>query len=90
MTSLRHDFVIDVCMLMFARYFRIMTVTEHINQAKDTLISFEILPPLKGKGIGAIYDHLDPLMEFKPSFINVTYHRSESMFKKRPMAGLKK
>src|SRR5246127_5649304 len=60
-----------------------MTVTEHIRQAKDTIISFEILPPLKGKGIGAIYDHLDPLMEFKPSYINVTYHRSETMFKKK-------
>jgi methylenetetrahydrofolate reductase (NADPH) len=61
-----------------------MTVIEHINQAKDTIISFEILPPLKGKGITAIYEHLDPLMEFKPSFINVTYHRSETMFKKKP------
>jgi methylenetetrahydrofolate reductase (NADPH) len=61
-----------------------MTVIEHINQAKGTLISFEILPPLKGKGINAIYDHLDPLMEYKPSFINVTYHRSETMFKKKP------
>jgi methylenetetrahydrofolate reductase (NADPH) len=61
-----------------------MTVIEHIQQAKDTLISFEILPPLKGKGITAIYDHLDPLMEFHPSFINVTYHRSETMFKKKP------
>src|ERR1044072_2082626 len=60
-----------------------MKVTEHIAQAKDTLISFEILPPLKGKSIESIYDHLDPLMEFKPSFINVTYHRSEHMFKKR-------
>lgn len=60
-----------------------MKVTEHISQAKDTLISFEILPPLKGKSIESIYDHLDPLMEFKPSFINVTYHRSEHMFKKR-------
>jgi methylenetetrahydrofolate reductase (NADPH) len=61
-----------------------MTVTEHIRQAKDTLISFKILPPLKGKGISAIYDHLNPLMDHKPSFINVTYHRSETMFKKRP------
>ncbi|MER3498843.1 MAG: methylenetetrahydrofolate reductase [NAD(P)H] [Chitinophagaceae bacterium] len=60
-----------------------MTVIEHINQAKKTLISFEILPPIKGKGINAIYEHLDPLMEFKPSFINVTYHRSETMFKKK-------
>src|SRR5678809_1486369 len=61
-----------------------MTVIEHINQAKETLISFEILPPLKGKGISAIYDHLDPLMQFKPAYINVTYHRSETMFKKKP------
>jgi len=60
-----------------------MKVIEHIQQAKDTLVSFEILPPLKGKTISSIYDHLDPLMEFKPSFINVTYHRSETMFKKK-------
>lgn len=59
-----------------------MKVIDHINQAKNTLISFEVLPPLKGKGIGALYNHLDPLMEFKPSFINVTYHRSEHVFKK--------
>ena len=61
-----------------------MKVIDHINQAKDTLISFEILPPLKGKGISAIYNHLDPLMELKPDYINVTYHRSEHIFKKKP------
>jgi methylenetetrahydrofolate reductase (NADPH) len=60
-----------------------MKVVDHINQAKDTLISFEVLPPLKGKGIEALYKHLDPLMEHKPAFINVTYHRSEHVFKKR-------
>jgi len=59
-----------------------MKVIDHINNAKDTLVSFEVLPPLKGKGIEALYKHLDPLMEFKPSFINVTYHRSEHVFKK--------
>jgi len=60
-----------------------MHVTEQLAKAKDTLVSFEILPPLKGKTITSIYDHLDPLMEFKPSWINVTYHRSETMFKKK-------
>ncbi len=60
-----------------------MKVIDHLNQAKDTLVSFEVLPPLKGKSINSIYDHIDPLMEFKPSWINVTYHRSESMFKKK-------
>lgn len=62
-----------------------MKVIDYINEAAGkTLVSFEILPPLKGKSIDALWDHLDPLMEFKPSFINVTYHRSESMFKKKP------
>ncbi len=60
-----------------------MKVTDHLEQAKDTLISFEVLPPLKGKTINTLYEHLDPLMEFKPSWINVTYHRSETMFKKK-------
>ncbi|MEJ7821794.1 MAG: methylenetetrahydrofolate reductase [Chitinophagaceae bacterium] len=60
-----------------------MKVTDHLKERKDTVISFEILPPLKGKTITSIYDHLDPLMEFKPAFINVTYHRSEQVFKKK-------
>jgi methylenetetrahydrofolate reductase (NADPH) len=60
-----------------------MKVIDHIKQAKDTLVSFEVLPPLKGKTINSLYNHLDPLMEFKPSFINVTYHRSEQVFKKK-------
>lgn len=60
-----------------------MKVTDHIAQAQGTLISFEVLPPLKGKGIEALYRHLDPLMAFDPAYINVTYHRSEHVFKKR-------
>jgi methylenetetrahydrofolate reductase (NADPH) len=60
-----------------------MKVTDHIAQAKETLISFEILPPLKGKTIQTLFDHLDPLMEFKPSWINVTYHRSETAYKRK-------
>lgn len=60
-----------------------MKVTDHIARAEGTLVSFEVLPPLKGKGIDALYRHLDPLMEFNPAYINVTYHRSEHVFKKR-------
>ncbi len=61
----------------------LMKVIDHIRQSTETAVSFEILPPLKGKTISSIYDHLDPLMEFRPAFINVTYHRSETMFKKK-------
>jgi len=67
-----------------------MKVIEHLNEAKKPLISFEILPPLKGKSIQSIYDSIDPLMEFKPSFINVTYHREEFVYKKREKGYLEK
>lgn len=67
-----------------------MKVTEHLKKAKKPLVSFEILPPLKGKSIQSIYDSIDPLMEFKPSFINVTYHREEFVYKKREKGFLEK
>lgn len=59
-----------------------MKVTQHIENAKGkTLFSFEILPPLKGQNIQSIFDGMDPLMEFNPPFIDVTYHREEYEFK---------
>jgi methylenetetrahydrofolate reductase (NADPH) len=59
-----------------------MKVTEHIENANGkTQFSFEILPPLKGQHIQSIFDNIDPLMEFKPPFIDVTYHREEYVFK---------
>lgn len=65
---------------------RVMKVREHIAkaiEAKKTEFSFEILPPLKGQNINTIFDNIDPLMEFKPPFINVTYHREEYVYKER-------
>lgn len=67
-----------------------MKVTEHLKKAKSPLFSLEILPPLKGKGIQSIYDGIDPLVEFNPSFINVTYHREEFVYKKREKGYLEK
>lgn len=67
-----------------------MKVTEHIANAKGTLFSVEILPPLKGKSIQSIWDILDPIMEFNPAFIDVTYHREEYVYKKRENGLLEK
>ncbi len=61
-----------------------MKITEVIENSKDTLVSFEILPPLKGGSMEAIFKSLDPLMEFKPPFIDVTYHREEFIYNMRP------
>lgn len=58
-----------------------MKITEHIATAKNTLFSFEILPPLKGQDINQIYAGIEPLMEFNPPFIDVTYHREEFIMK---------
>ena len=57
-------------------------VTEHIANAKSTLFSLEILPPSTGESIHKLFDNIAPLMEFKPKFIDVTYHREEFVFKK--------
>ncbi len=68
-----------------------MKVTDHIQSAKGkTLFSFEILPPLKGQNIQTIFDNIDPLMEFKPPFIDVTYHREEYDYKELPNGLLEK
>jgi methylenetetrahydrofolate reductase (NADPH) len=60
-----------------------MKVTEHIARTKRTLFSFEILPPLKGQSINQLFSAIEPLLEFKPSFIDVTYHREEYVYKQK-------
>jgi methylenetetrahydrofolate reductase (NADPH) len=61
-----------------------MKVTDHISRNQGrTLFTFELLPPLKGENIESIYQTIDPLIEFSPSFIDVTYHREEVIFKER-------
>lgn len=68
-----------------------MNVIDTLNSNKGkTLFSFEILPPLKGKNIQSIYNAIDPLRDFDPSFINVTYHREEYVYKKREKGYLEK
>jgi len=86
-----NDFLIFVnpcsnffCGLIFFIKTRIaLKVTEHIKTAKKTLFSFEILPPLKGQSIQSFFQAIEPLMEFKPSFIDVTYHREEYVYQQR-------
>lgn len=37
--------------------------------------SFELLPPLKGDGTQGVFGAIDPLVEFDPAYIDVTFHR---------------
>ena len=59
-----------------------MKIIDHIKKAKGkTLFSFELLPPSKGQGIKKVFAAIDPLMEFNPPFIDVTYHREDYIYK---------
>lgn len=61
-----------------------MKIIDHIEKAKGkTLFSFELLPPSKGQGIHKVFEAIDPLMEFNPPFIDVTYHREDYIYKER-------
>lgn len=68
-----------------------MKITEHIAQAKGkTLFSFEIVPPKKGNNIEDLYKNIEPLLEFKPPFIDVTTAREEYYYKEHPNGLLEK
>jgi methylenetetrahydrofolate reductase (NADPH) len=67
-----------------------MKVIDLINKAEKTLFSFELLPPLRGNNINSIYKVIDPLLPYHPSFINVTYHQEEVVYKKRENGLLEK
>lgn len=67
-----------------------MKVIDHLKDSNKTLFSFELLPPLKGHNINLIYKTIDPLLEFNPSFINITYHQEEVVYKKHESGLLEK
>ncbi len=58
-----------------------MSIPQIIEGHRGAGFSFEILPPLKGKGIQQIFNNIDKLQEFDPLYINITTHRSELVFK---------
>ena len=66
-----------------------MKLTEYFKSDK-TIFSFEVLPPLKGKSIDSLYNAIDPLMEFNPAFVDVTYHREEYIERPRKAGGYDK
>lgn len=61
-----------------------MKVTDLVTSDVKTGFSFEVLPPLKGKGISQLFRNIDILKEFDPLYINITTHRSEMVYKNTP------
>lgn len=59
-------------------------VTDILNKKITPFASFELVPPLKGSDISKLYHSIEPLMEFKPPFINITFHRDEVEYRQKP------
>ena len=57
-----------------------MHITEYIAKRKKPLISIEIMPPEKGHSIQEIYDTIDQMLPFDPTFITVTYHQQRIVY----------
>lgn len=51
---------------------------------KHTDFSFEVLPPLRGKGLTSVYNTIGRLMPYNPVCVNITTHRAETVYNELP------
>ena len=61
-----------------------MKVTEHLSKAKNTLISFEIIPPKRGGDIKSLLKVVDDIARYNPPFIDITSHAAEVIYEETP------
>jgi methylenetetrahydrofolate reductase (NADPH) len=61
-----------------------LKVIEDLEKAKNPLISFEIIPPLRGGDIKQIFNVIDDLIKYNPPFIDVTSHSAEIQYEETP------
>ena len=66
-----------------------MTVIDHIENAKEPLISFELIPPKRGGDITDVLNVIDNIIKFRPPFIDITSHSAEVIYEETP-GGIKK
>jgi len=64
-----------------------MRVTEHLQKAKETLISFEIIPPKRGGDIKQLLSVLEDLVKYNPPFIDITSHAAEILYEETAEGG---
>lgn len=64
-----------------------MRVTEHLDKANETVISFEIIPPKRGGDIKQLLGVLEDLVKFNPPFIDITSHAAEVLYEENADGG---
>ena len=57
-----------------------MKVIEHLAQAKNPLISYEIIPPLRGGNVTELMALIEDLAKYDPPFIDTTSHGSQAIY----------
>jgi methylenetetrahydrofolate reductase (NADPH) len=57
-----------------------MKVTEHLDRATGPLISFEIIPPLRGGNFRDLVALTEALVKYNPPFIDITSHAAEVIY----------
>ncbi len=65
-----------------------MKVIEHLEKAKNTLISFEIIPPKRGGNIKQLLEVLEDIVKYNPPFIDITSHAAEVIFEETTSGGM--
>ncbi len=65
-----------------------MKVTEHLARADRPLISFEIIPPLRGGNLRQLLDLIEDLARLRPPFIDITSHAAEVIYEERTDGGV--
>ncbi len=66
-----------------------MKVIEHLEKAKEPLISFELIPPKRGGDIQSLMAVIEDLIKYKPPFIDITSHSAEVIYDETP-SGIRK
>lgn len=59
---------------------KVIDIINECSAAKRARFAIELLPPLKGDGSKSLFKAIDALVEYDPSYINVTHHREEIEF----------
>jgi methylenetetrahydrofolate reductase (NADPH) len=61
-----------------------MKVTDHLARAERPLISFEIIPPVRGGNLKSLLGLIEDLVRWRPPFIDITSHAAQAVFEETP------
>lgn len=67
-----------------------MRIIDIINESRNPVFSFEILPPLKGNSISKVFNIIERLKKFDPKFVNITSHHSEYVYREQPDGSIRR